>query len=285
LVIILLAGMMTFRFKSMLPVQGISMNNTTIPWMFWTALLALLAGGGIGLASLVAPLGVWLGLWEFGTGFQILGAVNPYTGWVGLGCLVTGGVLLGLAKKNHATNGVVLFNMAAGGALAAGIAWYIPTTFQAPPGESYPPIHDVSTDLVDIPQYVAVMPLRADAPNTTVYGGARNMTPERNAQLQQEAYPDLVSRFYDVDLNSMHDRALAAVEAMGWDLVGTYGNDNEAFIEATATTFWFRFKDDVIIRLREENGQTRVDARSLSRVGGGDAGANAKRLRMFFDIL
>jgi uncharacterized protein (DUF1499 family) len=257
------------------------MNSNTV--MKIVAGLALVAGLGAGGASLVAPMGVWLGLWPFGTGFQILGAVNPYTGWIGLGCLITGLILLGLAKKWHTGNGVLLFNLAAGGALAAGIAWYIPTTFQAPAGQSYPPIHDVSTDLENIPQYVAVMPLRADAPNTTVYGGARNMTPERNAQLQQEAFPDLVPQYYDASLDAMFDRALSAVEEMGWELVAAV--PAEGRIEATATTFWFRFKDDVVIRLREENGQTRVDARSLSRVGGGDAGTNGKRLRRFFEIL
>lgn len=256
------------------------LNNT---WPFWLAALALFIGGSVGLAALVAPLGVWLGAWEFGTGFQILGAVNPYTPWVGLGCLAVALALFGLAHKRGTGNGVTLFNMAAAGALASGIAWYIPTTFQAPEGESYPPIHDVSTDLVDIPVYVAVMPLRADAPNTTVYGGSRNMTPERNAQLQQEAFPDLVPKYYADTRAQMFDRALAAVDAMGWELVAAV--PEEGRIEATATTFWFRFKDDVVIRLREENGQTRIDARSLSRVGGGDAGTNAKRLRKFFEIL
>ncbi len=252
-------------------------------WMSGIAFLALLFGGGAGLASLIAPLGTWLGLWQFGTGFEILRAVNPYTGWIGLVCLTTGFALLALAHHKGTGNGVTLFNLAAGGALAAGIAWYIPTTFQAPEGQSYPPIHDVSTDLIDIPRYVAVMPLRADAPNTTVYGGSPRMTPERNAQLQQEAFPDLVSRFYDEPEQAVFDRALAAVDAMGWELVAAV--PEEGRIEATATTFWFRFKDDVVIRLRAENGQTKVDARSLSRVGGGDAGTNGKRLRAFFEML
>jgi len=257
--------------------------NNKQPWMFWLALLALVAGGGLGLAALIAPMGVWLGLWQFGTGFQILGAVNPYTGWTGLGCLIVGLALLALAHYKQTGDGVKLFNVAAAGALAAGIAWYIPSSFQAPEGESYPPIHDVSTDLVDIPQYVDVMPLRADAPNTTVYGGSPRMTPERNAQLQREAFPDLVPQYYDSGEQAIFDRALAAVNEMGWELVAAVPEDGR--IEATATTFWFRFKDDVIIRIRPEGDRTRVDARSLSRVGGGDAGTNAKRLRKFFEIL
>ena len=50
-------------------------------------------------------------------------------------------------------------------------------------------------------------------------------------------------------------------------------------IEATDTTFWFGFKDDVVIRVTAEGGGSKVDVRSVSRVGGSDVGANAKRIR------
>lgn len=252
-------------------------------WLIRMAIVILIIGIGTGLAMLLAPAGVWLGLWPFGTGFTIMGAVNPWTHVVALGCLVSAVVLYVVARKRGSQRAGMIGGMALLGAFAAGIAWYIPTTFQAPPGEAYPPIHDVSTDVADIPQFVAVMPLRADAPNSTVYGESRNMTPERNAQLQQEAYPDLVPRFYQASEEEMFDRALAAVDEMGWELVDA--SPEEGRIEATATTFWFRFKDDVVIRIRPMGPQTVVDARSLSRVGGGDVGTNAKRLRAFFEIL
>ncbi|MGA0806157.1 MAG: DUF1499 domain-containing protein, partial [Pseudohongiellaceae bacterium] len=93
-----------------------------------------------------------------------------------------------------------------------------------------------------------VLPLRAAAPNSVVYGDSPNMTPERNAQLQREAYPDLVPKEYAVAPDAMFQRALAAVDAMGWELVAA--NAAEGRIEATATTFWLRFKDDVVIRIR-----------------------------------
>ena len=256
------------------------MEKNKHPWMVRIAALALLIGGGIGLSIFIAPLGAWLGLWNFATEFWILRAANPFTGWIGLACLVIGLGLFAMAQIKKTGNEVFLFNLATGGALAAGIAWYIPTIFQAPDGQNYPPIHDVSTDLVDIPQYVAVMPLRANAPNTTVYGGSPQMTPERNAQPQLDAFPDLMSHYYDESQQALFNRALAAVDTMGWELVDAV--QKEGRIEATATTFWFRFKDDVVIRLRSENGQTKVDARSLSRVGGGDVGTNAKRFRKFF---
>jgi uncharacterized protein (DUF1499 family) len=252
-------------------------------WISWAAISTLILSGGLALAMMIAPVGTWIGLWQFGTGFQIMGAINPFTPWVALLALLDGLVLFILAHKfKHASPGRIL-GITLSGAVACGIAWYIPTTFQAPDGQSYPGIHDVSTDLNDIPRFVAVLPLRADAPNTTVYGGSRNMTPERNAQLQREAYPDLVPQVYQASEEEMFDRALAAVTEMGWELVEA--NPDEGRIEATATTFWFRFKDDVVIRIRPMGPTTVVDARSLSRVGGGDVGTNAKRLRAFFAIL
>jgi hypothetical protein len=53
---------------------------------------------------------------------------------------------------------------------------------------------------------------------------------------------------------------------------------------ARATTFWFGFKDDIVIRVKPANG-SHVDVRSLSRVGVGDASTNAQRIRAFLDVL
>jgi uncharacterized protein (DUF1499 family) len=238
---------------------------------------------GFALGMLAAPLGVWLGLWPFSTAFAIMGALFPLIHWVALVALLDGIAFYGLARRQKIEKPLRVLVMPLIGALACGIAWYIPTTFQPPEGQAYPPIHDVATDLDDIPQYVAVLPLRAQAPNSVVYGDSPNMTPERNAQLQREAYPDLVPKVYDASEADIYARALAAVDAMGWELVDA--NASEGRIEATATTFWLRFKDDVVIRIRPQGDGTVVDARSLSRVGGGDVGANAKRLRKFFEML
>ncbi|HEX2482883.1 MAG TPA: DUF1499 domain-containing protein, partial [Methylomirabilota bacterium] len=59
----------------------------------------------------------------------------------------------------------------------------------------------------------------------------------------------------------------------------------EGRLEATATTTWFGFKDDVVVRVRAREGGSRVDVRSLSRVGVGDLGANAARVRAFLERL
>jgi uncharacterized protein (DUF1499 family) len=83
--------------------------------------------------------------------------------------------------------------------------------------------------------------------------------------------------------NDAFFRALAAVEALGWELVDA--NRQEGRIEATDSTFWFGFKDDIVIRVQPQGSGAKVDARSVSRVGKGDVGINAKRLRRFFEAL
>ncbi len=57
-------------------------------------------------------------------------------------------------------------------------------------------------------------------------------------------------------------------------------------IEAVDATFWFGFRDDVVVRIAAApGGGSRVDVRSKSRVGRGDAGTNARRIRGFRERL
>ncbi|MDP2380254.1 MAG: DUF1499 domain-containing protein, partial [Pseudohongiella sp.] len=127
-----------------------------------------------------------------------------------------------------------------------------------------------------------VLPLRGENSNPTVYGtGNRNMTPEEHAQRQRDAYPDVITQTFNEPAPVIFDRARAAVDALGWELVAAVPEQGR--IEATDTTFWFRFKDDVVIRIVETpEGTTLLDARSTSRVGVSDVGKNAARLRAFF---
>jgi hypothetical protein len=244
--------------------------------------LVVLANGLIvGLLTLAAPAGVWLGLWDFRRGFAILQATFPFTSWIALLCLILAIVLSALAQFKNTGNTRKVASFAFAGALLVAISWYIPSTFEA--RLSYPRIHDVSTDVDNPPGYVAIAPLRADATNTMVYGAANGLEPGENARLQREGFPDLVPRLLDASPQEVFDRALAALQSMGLEIVAAV--PEEGRIEATATTFWFRFKDDVVIRIQPQGYQTLIDARSLSRVGGGDAGTNGLRLREFFSLL
>jgi uncharacterized protein (DUF1499 family) len=136
------------------------------------------------------------------------------------------------------------------------------------------PIHDVSTDRGNPPQFVAVLPLRAaaKAANSTDYDA-------KTAELQKETYPDIGPLHLDVPPAQAFDRALSAARSMGWKMVAN--DPAQGRIEATATTFWFGFKDDIVVRIAAEGSGSRVDARSLSRIGKSDVGANAKRVREY----
>ncbi|NQV71337.1 MAG: DUF1499 domain-containing protein [Pseudohongiella sp.] len=245
--------------------------------------LIFIAGLGLGLLTLASAAGIWLGLWDFRRGFTLLGTANDYGDLIALACLgLTLCVSLAsqLFKIDHAGK---LVGMAAAGTLIAAVAYYIPESFRPPEGVNYPPIHDISTDTLSPPKFIAILPLRADAANTVVYGGSTNMTAEKLAQATREAYPDLVTQRYNATRAETFAKALAAVQQLGWELVAAV--PEEGRIEATDTTLWFRFKDDIVIKIEQQGNQSIVNARSVSRVGTGDVGANAIRLRAFFALL
>jgi uncharacterized protein (DUF1499 family) len=156
------------------------------------------------------------------------------------------------------------------------IAFYIPYN-QSQTVRSVPPIHDISTDLVDPPVFVAIAPLRAGAPNPAEYAG------EETAAQQRAAYPDIQSMRFDTEAMTIFRAAERTVAKLGWDLVAA--DENEGRIEATATTRWFGFKDDVVIRIRSQGEGTIVDIRSKSRLGRSDVGANTERIRRFSRLL
>jgi uncharacterized protein (DUF1499 family) len=144
-------------------------------------------------------------------------------------------------------------------------------------GRAVPPIHDISTDLVSPPMFQAIALLRADAPNPAEYAG------EEVAEQQRGAYPDIVPLMLDQDPDTVFSAARAVAESMGWEIAAA---DAEAGrIEATDTTAYFGFKDDVVIRISAEPTGSRLDIRSKSRVGLSDVGTNAQRIRDFRETL
>jgi len=56
-------------------------------------------------------------------------------------------------------------------------------------------------------------------------------------------------------------------------------------IEATETTAWFGFKDDVVVRIRTTGEESFLDVRSKSRVGKSDLGKNAERIHTLIDAI
>ena len=246
-------------------------------------LAGLALGLGLGLLTLTSAAGIWLGFWDFRRGFSLLGAANQYGQWLAWACLLIAVVASIASYLLKIKNTGRFVTLAAIGALVAWVAYLIPESFRPGVGVNYPSIHDISTNRIKPPQFFAIAPLRADAPNTLIYGGSNNMTPEQLIEQTDEAYQDLVTQRYSEPVNEIFEKALAAVDDLGWELVAANASDGR--IEATDTTFWFRFKDDVVIKVEQQGADTIVDARSVSRVGTGDLGANAIRLRKLFALL
>ena len=136
--------------------------------------------------------------------------------------------------------------------------------------KSVPPIHDISTDLVNPPEFVAIAPLRADASNPVEYDG------EETVSQQRKAYPELTTLNYSQTRDELVSATKAAVKSLGWQLVNA--DTAKGIVEATDTSTWFGFKDDVVVRIKDESAQRLVDIRSKSRVGRSDLGKNAERI-------
>lgn len=225
--------------------------------------LALLSG----LALLLAGPGFRFEWWDFRFGFVLMR-------WAVYGAIAaTGLAVLGLAVgriRRAGTGRLVL-------ALLISLPTILVPLMQLQQARSLPRIHDITTDTVDPPDFEAIAPLRANAPNPVEYPG------EGVAREQREAYPDIVPLATDVYPTLVFDHALELAHAMSWEIVAADAGLGR--IEATDTTLWFGFKDDVVVRIRAGAQGSIVDVRSKSRVGLSDVGANAKRIRNFLERL
>jgi len=228
----------------------------------WAGLAAAL---GCAAAAAAAGAGYRLDLWHYRTGFAIL-RWSVYIG-IGAGVAAVAGIVMALAARSHKHAALGL----AGALVALAIVippWNLQTT-----AALVPRIHDITTDTEDPPQFVALREVRERSPNGAVYRG------EKIATLQRAAYPDIRPALLELAPDNAFERALETARRMGWDVAAA--EPAEGRIEATATTFWFRFKDDVVIRITPHGAGSRLDIRSMSRLGRSDLGANAKRIRAF----
>lgn len=149
---------------------------------------------------------------------------------------------------------------------------------------SVPAIHDISTDLENPPAFSAAVEARGQASNSL-----SREHPEL-ANLQQKAYPDIKPLTISLSFDQAYAKSLSTVKSLGWEILSE--NAEAGIIEAVDETAFFGFKDDVVIRVTsmntssdnssaEQTTQSRIDTRSVSRVGQSDLGANANRIKRF----
>lgn len=145
--------------------------------------------------------------------------------------------------------------------------------------EGVPAIHDITTDLDNPPKF-ATLPLRQD-------NRAGLASEAEYRQLHTAAYGDLKPLTLNRPVGEVTEQAAKVAKDMGWKIVTVdAGNDSVGgVVEATDAVSYIRFYDDVIIRVTPVEGGSRVDVRSVSRVGVSDMGVNAKRIRAFMDAM
>jgi uncharacterized protein (DUF1499 family) len=225
--------------------------------------LVLLTAVAALLLLLLAGPGTRLGLWDFRFGFTLM----RWAVYLGAGSAVAALIMIIIPKLRAGRAGLLGLSLVLGAVVAAVPAW------QLSQARSLPRIHDITTDFSDPPAFRAIVPLRADAPNPPEYQG------EEIASQQREAYPEIQPLTIDAYPAIVFDHALEMARSMGWEIVAA--DPERGVIEATDITFWFGFKDDVVVRVSAESDGSRVDVRSKSRVGLSDVGANAARIRAF----
>lgn len=245
----------------------------------WLALT--LSAGGLA-AGLIAAAGSGAGAWSFRVGFAIL----RYAYYAAL----AGGLLaiaaFALSRRTGVRTGPL--NLLA---LAVSLPFCGYLINQVTTARSVPAIHDATTDLADVPQF-RTLTVRADnledVPDDDRPELAALDPEDRWKAIHREAYGDLRTvRVPMTVANAMRLAQSIMIDApRAWKIAKV--DPAAGTIEATDTTFFFRFKDDIVLRVRPDprrRNASLVDMRSISRVGSSDVGVNARRIRSFVQDL
>lgn len=235
------------------------------------ARIELIAAFVVALVIAVSGPGYRFGWWPLPTAFMMM----RWGAWIAIALAVVAIVhliaryrLSGPPGRGFAQGAAIAISLVA----AAGPLWLTWI------GSRVPPIHDITTDMTNPPAFVAIVPLRARGRNPVVYEG------EEVARQQRAAYPDIQPLVLGTwPTEQAFDRALAVARKMGWMIIDTSLADGR--IEASDTTPFFGFVDDIVIRVSIVGSRTQIDVRSLSRIGRSDLGANALRVRRYTHAL
>ncbi len=236
----------------------------TTRWHWLSRLALVVAIGAVALLGLSGP-GYRLGWISVGTALQ---RMMPWAAFGGLAAAALALVGMVLSRRQRGAR------LAGVAALVIGLASaYVPWQFQRS-ARAVPAIHDISTDTITPPTYVEAAAIRTAA-------GANSLAYlDEVAAKQREAYPDIAPLFLPVTPDQAYQKALGLVRSRGWTLVAT--DETGRRIEATDSTLVFGFKDDIAVRVSAiPDNSSRIDVRSVSRVGRSDIGVNARRIRAF----
>lgn len=239
--------------------QGKNATVGTSPW--WAKAMLI---GSVAAAALlpIGALGTRVGLWSFQGGFIAI-AAGVVLASVGL--VVGVAALVASIRRKLPLGRPPVY---AGLVLCVAVLVIMGAQFWT--AYSVPAIHDISTDTMDPPQFDELIGVRGEQANSLEYDAA-TLEP-----LQQRHYPWVVPFVTEASPPAAFQLAMHALKGLGLQIVNE--DASAGLIEATATTFWFGFKDDVAVRVRAADGGSVVDLRSVSRVGVSDLGTNARRI-------
>ena len=229
---------------------------------FWLALLSVIA------LAISGP-GSRLGLWNFRFGFTLM----RYSAMLGLVAALICIVILFVSLRSGFSSLAVL----AIAGIVIGLFTFGNLALIAINSKHIPRINDITTDIKNPPQFAALLQFRKNAPVPSMYPG-----PDTAAN-QLQAYPGIKPFVSGLSTGDAFDRALKTGVKMGWKILDS--NMADGHIEATDTTFWYGFKDDIVIRIMPTKTGSIVDMRSTSRVGKSDFGTNAKRILKFMKLM
>ncbi|HWT13545.1 MAG TPA: DUF1499 domain-containing protein [Allosphingosinicella sp.] len=239
-----------------------------------TGLAAILCFGAVAVA-LLAAIGTGRGAWDYRAGLSLL----RYAFFAGIAGLLLAIVAAFVARR--AKPRLVLINLVAL-CVAAVFVGFVANQVRI--ARSVPAIHDISTNLEDWPRFYRLT-VRADnlesVPDMGRPGLAALPPRERWKAVHREYYGDIATIRVPWSVADTVARARALAEERGWEIVTA--DSERGILEAVETSLFFRFKDNVVVRVRPVNGGTGsiVDMRSISRVGISDVGVNARRVRSF----
>lgn len=227
-------------------------------------LLAVTVILGAGAVALAGGLGFKHGWWTLRTGFTTV----RWAAYAALG----GAALAALALLLPPWRGGLATRFVALAALVLALAMVVVPWRAEQQAAAAPPINDITTDPEDPPPLVALLPLRAGAATPPAY-------PAAFARIQRESFPDIAPVRMRVPPTTAFAQVRRLAESMGWTIIAAV--PDEGRIEAIAQTRWFGFEDDIVLRIRADGDGARVDIRSKARIGRGDRGVNAARVREF----
>ncbi|HEY5339207.1 MAG TPA: DUF1499 domain-containing protein [Rhizomicrobium sp.] len=232
------------------------------------------------LLGLTAAFGTRLGFWDYHFGLLSL---FPWAVGIGIAAFLVGLVWMLWAMIANDSSGARYGLI---GFFGAAIFLYTPITdFWTSYGA--PPIHDISTDTEHAPIFASLLTQRAgatnspdyDGPNLVMFKGKRSTVSALQHKYEGDVRPAPVL----TSPEKLFRRALNTVRGMGWNIVAIA--PDEGRIEATDTTFFFGFTDDIVIRVKPAGMGARLDIRSKARVGDNDGGRDARRIVAFMKQL